>query len=477
MSCFGGRQFCDGRSRSFIEGDGINPMQMFKQMRSAAAGVAWPAIPDDGAATMLAMQFQMEQSQWWSAAKLQQQQLTQLRAVLRHARETVPFWRQRWQTAGIDVENIGSLDDFRRLQVLRRDDVLAAGEGLISTAVPKEHGAISRGASSGSTGTPVIYAGTGVTAFFWRAFTLREHFWHRRDFSGKLAAIRLKVEAGESADWGPATAGVISTGPCALLNLRTDLDEQLAWLQRQAPQYLLTNATNLRWIAAIAREKGLRLPGLLQARSFGGPIDDGIRETVREAWNVEVVDLYTSEEVGYIALQCPQSTSYHIQSENLIVEILDTAGNPCAPGEVGRVVLSTLHNFAMPLIRYEIGDYAEAGEPCACGRGLPVIRRILGRERNMLRLPDGRRFWPSFPASRWSSVAPISRLQLVQKTLDDMLVRIVAPRDLTGGETGQLIEILQDSLGYPFRVTIERVPEMARSGNYKFEDFISECAG
>ena len=78
-----------------------------------------------------------------------------------------------------------------------------------------------------------------------------------------------------------------------------------------------------------------------------------------------------------------------MQAENVLLEIIDAAGNPLPPGNVGRVVITVLHNLAMPLIRYEIGDYAAFGGECTCGRGLPVLERIVGRARNMLRLPDG----------------------------------------------------------------------------------------
>ncbi len=438
--------------------------------------MVWPALPGNVAAAALALQFQLEMSQWWSVAQLAQWQLRQLHTVLAHARETIPFWRRRFDAAGFDPATTPDFDAFRLLPLLRREDMLTSRSELLSPAVPPEHGTVTRGGTSGSTGIPVTYYGTGLTDFFWRAFTLREHFWHRRDFSGKLAAIRLKVENGETPGWGPATDSVLQTGPCALLNLRTDIDDQLDWLERQAPQYLISNATNLRWLAERALERGLRLPGLLQTRSFGGPVDERARQSVRDAWNVDIADLYTAEEVGYIALQCPDSDNYHLQAENLITEILGEDGRPCEAGQIGRVVVTTLHNFAMPLFRYDLGDYAEAGAACPCGRGLPAIRRVIGRERNILRLPDGRRHWPSFPIDKWSSAVPVIRqLQIVQKTLLEMHVRIVAPRDLSADEASQLIEVLQGCLGHPFRMTVERVGEIGRSGNYKFEDFVSEC--
>jgi phenylacetate-CoA ligase len=195
---------------------------------------------------------------------------------------------------------------------------------------------------------------------------------------------------------------------------------------------------------------------------------------IREAWNVPLVDVYTAEEVGYIALQCPECEHFHVQSENLIFEILDESGEPCQPGEIGRVVLTTLHNFAMPLVRYDIGDYAEAGAPCACGRGLPVITRILGRQRNLLTLPNGRRHWPSFPSEKWSHAGPIRQLQLVQQSLDHIEVRVVAERVLNEGEKVKLVSALQNCLGHPFNMSVRELADIPRAASHKFEDFISE---
>jgi phenylacetate-CoA ligase len=447
------------------------------RLHAAMPGVVWPALPDQAGATALAVQYQLERSQWWTAVELERQQLSQLKLVLQHAIDTVPYWGVRLRDELRGSEFNLDWPNFQRLPLLTRADVQRLGNDLLSRKLPPDHGGFVSSETSGSTGRPIKRYGTALTEFFWRAFTLREHFWHRRDFSGRLSAIRLKVERGESKGWGPATDLVMQTGPCGLLNLRTDIDAQLDWLQAQSPQYLITHASNMLWLAQRSIERGIHLPGLLQARTYGGALPEGTRAAVRRAWNVGLADIYTAEEVGYLALQCPEHEHYHVQSENLIVEILDAAGNPCAPGEVGRVVVTTLHNFAMPLIRYELGDYAEAGAACSCGRGLPVISRIMGRERNILRLPDGRRHWPSFPSEKWTVAVPVvEQLQLVQKSLQDILVRIVAPRDLSGAEAQTLILALQDCLGHPFSMTVERVEEIARTGNYKFEDFVSECA-
>ncbi|MSQ53505.1 MAG: hypothetical protein EXR28_16680 [Betaproteobacteria bacterium] len=186
-----------------------------------------------------------------------------------------------------------------------------------------------------------------------------------------------------------------------------------------------------------------------------------------------IADIYSSEETGYIALQCQQGR-YHIQSENLLVEIIGEGGNPCAQGEIGRVLITTLHNFAMPLIRYDIGDFAQFGEPCPCGRTLPVLQQILGRQRNMLTMPDGSQHWPSFPEERWVGIAPIRQIQVFQKKRDEILLRVVSPRPLTPEEAAKLIDTFKDTLKFPHRIDIDRVESIPRGQNAKFEDFQSE---
>ena len=199
-----------------------------------------------------------------------------------------------------------------------------------------------------------------------------------------------------------------------------------------------------------------------------------LRRLVPDAWGVPVTDVYSAQEVGYIALQCPQGDGYHAQAEHLLVEILDEDGRPCEAGETGRVVVTTLHNLASPLIRYELGDYAVAGGRCPCGRGLPLIERVMGRERHMAILPSGERFWPSFPEEDWMSVAPIRQLQLVQKSVERIEARVAASRPLNRREERRLSDAFGAALGHPFQFDFLYVNEIPRGSNGKFEDFVCE---
>jgi phenylacetate-CoA ligase len=154
------------------------------------------------------------------------------------------------------------------------------------------------------------------------------------------------------------------------------------------------------------------------------------------------------------------------------LEVLDDKGEPCAPGQSGRVIVTPLHNFACPLIRYELGDYAEVGPACGCGRGLPVIRRILGRSRNLMRLRDGRAFWPLFGTTEFPDLAPIRQFQLVQQSYDELEVRLSVLREPTEGELKRLGEHIVRNAGYPFRIRWTFLPEISYNNGGKFEEFI-----
>jgi phenylacetate-CoA ligase len=187
---------------------------------------------------------------------------------------------------------------------------------------------------------------------------------------------------------------------------------------------------------------------------------------------VPLVDTYSAQEVGYIALQCPEQPHYHVQSERILVEILADDGTPCRPGEIGRVVVTDLHNFATPIIRYDLGDQAEVGAPCPCGRGLPVLARIVGRRRGMLAYPDGRTAWPVFTVA-CRDAARFREIQLVQDRIDAIRLRVVPEEPLSAADRAALTAALHAALGHPFAVEIEVVDRLSRSPAGKLEEFVS----
>ena len=250
---------------------------------------------------------------------------------------------------------------------------------------------------------------------------------------------------------------------------------QADWLRKTKPGYLLTYPSNLAGLLAYFAARGERLPGLHAVLTVGETVSPALRAACRNTLGIDIEDVYSSQELGYIALQCPVSGQYHVMAESVLVEVLDAHGQTCKPGETGRLVVSSMHNFATPLIRYELRDYATVGTPCACGRNLPTLARIAGRERNMIRLPDGNLHWPLLVRlHRCREIAPVRQYQLIQQNLQVTEVRLACDRGLTAAEEVQLKEIILEALGYPAELRFKYFEgELPRAPNGKFEDVIS----
>jgi phenylacetate-CoA ligase len=456
---------------------------MQTELKSIVAGHQWPTILDQGGSQMLAILYQLEESQWWQPEILLKHQFRQLNEVWRHAFASVPFYNTAFKRAGFKEGAGIEPGQWSDLPILGRRILQQNEKSLMSRKIPRSHGKTNLVTTSGSTGLPVRVVGTQVTALFWKVLTLREHLWHRRDFSGKLAAIRhaakgvAEYPGSRSGGWGPATSPVVTTGPAVLLNSSTDISKQAEWLLNEEPDYLLTYPSNLQALAAYFLKNGLSLSNLKEVRTLGEALGSEVRSLCRQAWNVSLADMYSAQEVGYIALQCPDNAeNYHVQSESQFLEVVDDEGNPCSEGQAGKVLLTSLHNFAMPLIRYEVGDYAEVGPPCSCGRGLPVLSQIMGRKRNMLVLPNGEKSWPGIGLATGRGDLPYEQFQVVQKSVNHIEARLVTERQFTPAEEKRFTGILQEALGYPFSVEIVYLESIPRSKGGKFEDFVSEVA-
>lgn len=442
-------------------------------------GICWPAITRRDRHPLADLHQQLCHWEYADAAQLRAGQAQQLEALGRHLGQHCDFHRRRLLSAGIAPDQPLTLARLRQLPPLTRRHVQAAGPDLFSQFVPPSHLPLGETRTSGSSGEPVVVRRTQVNQLFWLASTLRGHHWWRSHASDCLAVVRANLPQPHirQDNWGAPLNLLYATGPLHGFSMSLDTATLAAELSAAAPQYLLIYPTALRDLLRHFRQHGGALPSLKQIRTLGETLSDDLRHEAGAFFAVELFDSYSSQELGVIALQCPVSGLYHVMAEHVLVEVLDADGQPCGPGECGEVVVTDLHNFATPLIRYAIGDHAEVGPVCPCARSLPTLRRILGRSRNMLLYPDGSRRWPRVGFDRYREVAPVQQYQLIQHSREQLEVRLVVERPLQPCEQRALGEIIKQALGHPFaldfRYFAERLP-LGPGG--KFEEFVSLCA-
>jgi phenylacetate-CoA ligase len=396
-------------------------------------------------------------------------QLGQAQRLLRHAADTVPLYRNRLG----DLRDELSIERFRQIPILRREEVQAADRAILSSALPAGHGKVKQGFTTGSTSSPVKFYNTTMMGLFMHALSVRAHRWHGRNHRGRFATIMPFKGDGpfKVGQWAWLPEG----GPSHKIKLDQSLEKAFEELLAVDPDYIQTRPRALLEFVRMSAAGGQRPKRLKNAITFGEGLDAEARAEIENGWGIDVFDNYSAEEFGTIAHQCVEGGKLHIQSEAVICEIIDADGKPVAPGEVGEVVVTGLHNFGAPFIRYALGDYAKRGpENCACGRTLPIIEQVMGRTKQLMRLPDGR---TQFPTSvDLTEMAPVLQFQIRQTALSDLLLKVKVERDLTVAEEEALRKYLQDEFDYPLNVTIEYVDEMIRKPGAKYLEFMSDIA-
>lgn len=443
-------------------------------IKSGLPGLVWPPVPTGSLAALAALAGQLEESQWLPAAEIERRQFRQLMELAGHAARHSRQFAGRLAAAGLTPGDLGAPEGLHRLPPLRRREIQEAKEVFYCESLPQGHGPMRESRTSGSTGEPVVIRRSSLGQLYWRAINLRTHAWFGRDLAERCSVIRVENdEVTVQEHWGPPIGRLFETGALQSIPTGTDIPEQVRLLSEFKPHCLVLYPNNLEGIRRHCERRGIELPGLRRILTMSETLSPAVRAAAEAWFKVRIYDAYSSGEMGIVAAQCPESSLYHVMAETHLAEVLDEAGNPCRPGETGRLVLTDLTNFASPLIRYDVADYAEVAEACPCGRGLPSLARFLGRERNLLRRPDGLRYWPRLDMRSYLKVAPVLEFQIIQRELDLLEMRLVVEQPLTAQQEEALARVLRKATGYPFRIRFAYFQgEIPRGSRGKFEEFL-----
>lgn len=304
--------------------------------------------------------------------------------------------------------------------------------------------------TSGSTGQPTRVRKL-ITSYFieYDAFTLLEWEWQKRDINKVLGGFRIGEADIDDAPAGPPLT-YIGYPPSQFS--RSSLDHTPAQLLDAMVElrgsYVYSNGVTIR-LVALEQIRNPR-PGVLleQFLSVSDRVDESLRDLVNQAFGAKICDRYSSEEFGYIALQCPVHNHLHVLSPSIYVEIVDENGQACDVGQPGKVLVTALHSFAQPLIRYEIGDIAQWGEPCAAGITWPVIENIMGRERQYLSGSDNQKRLVTFVGAEFLSLQKLLDFQVI-RFADSIVMIVYVEADLDDHS----VNVINDSLHSVFHTS------------------------
>lgn len=408
----------------------------------------------------------LELGQWTSAAEVAQVQWERLQKLLVHAYENVPFYRRRMDEAALRPGDIRGMDDFRRLPALTKADVRDHLDGLLARTFTRE--ALTCDATGGSTGTPVRFFRDPMAGLWAEEACARFRRWIGYEYGDKLAlmwgAVRdIPAEHPPHERW-------LNSFNCSPESIEAFVRELVEWRPRAVRAYASAAALVARHI----RERELPAPRPRAVESSAEKSWPADRALIEEVFNCPVFDLYGSREVPALACECDRHDGLHIFADIHLVEVIRD-GRPARPGEEGAILVTDLTNYGMPFIRYEIGDVGVAADgSCACGRGFPRLREVIGRITNILTTPDGRYVHGALFGRFISDQPGVRAFQLHQKALDHVVVAIQPDRGFDTRRVEAAVGRLRWHLGPGVRVEWQEVESIPPAPSGKRHVAISD---
>ena len=412
----------------------------------------------------------LAERQWWRPEALRARAETKLRALVEHAARHVPYYRDLFSAAGLAPGDVRTLEDLARVPMTTKEGLRRAFPQR-TTAENLPPTRRRRMMTSGSTGMPLEFYWDrsalpimGGTEWFWLGWAGTAS-WHTRllitspaYFYDQLAPPRPLHRLAAGLVLGERTARLPAdeAKPARFRAL-------VAEVSRRGPYYIRGYPGSLANLAAGLATAGAPLAAAPRVIStFAETLTPANARHLQDVFGCRIVNYYSAWEVPQIAQTCPDNSDVlHVNAERVIARVVGPDGGDIAPGERGRVVVTDLANFVMPFINYTVGDAATSGGPCPCGRGLPTIARLEGRDTEIIETPDGRVIAAGALGQLLTFVVGIMpyvwEYQAVHTTPASVRLLVVPTARFSEAFRATIERAVQDFLGPAMRVTVEPV--------------------
>lgn len=418
---------------------------------------------------------QYKEREKYTAAEWEDYTNSQLRVILLHTFNTVPYYRDKWTALGITGEQLKSftLSDINLLPFLSKEDLRKYCKTTLLSE-KKENGG-SYFESSGTTGTPTSILFSDAMHQRWSAvYEARVRNWAGVDNNMSRAMIggrRVLPDANARPPYYRHNYFEKQLYFSAYHIAPNTVEDYAAGLNKYKPAYMVGYAMSHYFLARFIKERGLQVPQMKAVITSSEKLTPEMREVMEDVYRCKTYDGWSGVEACGLVSEC-ECGGLHISPDVGLIEILNENGEPSKPGEYGEVVCTGFLNYDQPLIRYKIGDYLRVSDKqCSCGRQMPLVEEITGRIEDAIIGKDGRemvRFHGIF-----IGLPAIVKGQIVQETLEDIIINVEAERELTAEEREILTKRIYSQLG-EVNVQIFEMKEIPCGNNGKFRAVISK---
>jgi len=423
----------------------------------------------------------LERTQWLPPKQIERLQQKNLRVILKHAYETVPYYRRVFKERGLSPDDVKCVADLVKLPVLTKANVRMHYRDLVSHVFPKSDLVPYM---SGGTGDQIRFfvtkeqlsweIGAEFRAYGWAGYCFGDKcvvFWGSPIDLAKYQSIVKRFTS--------LLERVIVLNSYVLSN--EILEKYTCLMKKFRPEIVRGYASSVYLVAKYMLENGVNGLRPRTVITSAESLLDFQRKTIENAFGCRVFDYYGSREIGAIAAECEEHCGYHISAENVVLEFVKD-GEYVAAGENGEILVTSLRNFGMPFLRYAIGDVGRpSNDVCACGRGLPLMVSIEGRVSQFMAVYDkklGRIIPVSTAAPGLFSGAlmyvPLDQYRIIQESLDKVVIKAVKGQGYSQKHTEFLVNHIRKFLGDNVTVEMEFVDYLPPLPSGKRSVFISK---
>ena len=393
----------------------------------------------------------------------------QLRRLIHHAYEHVPFYHDLWRQAGFFPDHVGTRDDLTAIPMINKDIVVEAGDRILDRRADRDD--LDEMSTSGTSGRAITIRRVTKELRVTRRSYLRSLLyngvrpWHR---TVTMASGWLNSKQGKIVRRIAKTRHIFPSD---------SIDEQLTTLREFRAEGLIGQTGGLYLLARELLRRGESFPLRLLAPT-GATLMPDMRRAMREAFKTEPRDLYGAVELGTVSWQCRKG-NYHIDADRMIVEIVDEHGKPVPTGETGQVVCTDLYGYTMPLIRYRLLDVASLSTKiCDCGIRFPLMGAVQGRINDFLPTPAGDLVSPHYLYHIFDQAgsSPVKEWRIIQHARDDLTYEYVPEDNFSEAVFEMGMEAIRERFGSPTRVRAVRVDRVPMTPNGKRTCIVSELS-
>lgn len=417
---------------------------------------------------------EFHKNQYLSPVEMEDYQAGRLRELVRHAYDTVPFYNARFKAYGVKPKDIESVEDLKKLPVLSKEDINDNFHNMLSTTVSVKH--IRKGHTSGTTGTPLNVLYDIHTCVVHHVADRRQKEWAGMVWGEPYASLQGRVICSPRQSRPPFWRMNYINNQLFLssFHLKEEyLKSYINMLKDSEIQFLEGYPSTVFTLASYIDATGQQLP-LTAVLTSSETLFDWQRAVIEKAFCCQVFDFYGMAERVVYSTECKEHCGHHLNMDYGITEFLDDDNKEVPIGVQGKIVATSLHNFAFPLIRYQTNDSCYLKKDvCRCGCHFPLMGDVATKNEAIITLPDGRWISPSVLTHPFKPMVNIKESQIVQKDLYNIDIKVVKKKSFHQDDETLLMKGLRDRLGDEVNLNISYVDQVQRTKTGKFKWVVS----